>query len=259
MSMRRFVWLMIFALLFTAEAEGAVNLAERLQRETNKCLAKSELKQYVPYLKDSLRETLRGNWKFIKDAYDEKAEWSEALSRTAVDAVGYTVTPLLVDGVLATSDSKFAVILKEAELGIFCWEAGKEYFSYLKGDTTHEEFSEAMWKIAEHHVEGASVKILGYMISSAGATIISPAVIIAGNFAIQRIHDWYEFEQWKNTVYIDDIRAVLGDDLIRDFTIANPETHASFADTPRKPNIAEPEEHYNIINMKTRKGIIALE
>ena len=248
--MRRFVWLMIFALLFSADAEGAVNLAKKLQRETNKCLAMSELKQYVPYLKDGLKETLRGNWKFIKDAYDEKAEWSEALSQTAVDAVGYTVTPILIDGVLATSDSKFAVILKEADLGIFCWEAGKEYFSYLKGNTTQEEFSENMWKIAEHHVEEASVKILGYMISSAGMTIFSPAVIIAGNFAIQRVHEWYEFEQWKKTVYIDDIRAVLGDELIRDFTIANPETHASFFDIPNRPNIAEPEEHHSFINIE---------
>lgn len=244
--MRRLTFLLIAAFLFAAGNCEALSLAESVKHETSKCLAKSALKQYAPYLREGLKESMKRNWKFISDSYNDKAEWSDALSRSAVDAAGYTVTPILVDGLLASSKSKFAVILKEADIGIFCWDAGKEFFSYARGEITQKEFADSLRKSAISHAETIPVKIMGYVISASGFTFIAPAVIIAGEFAIERLHAWYEFELWRNTVCTDDIRAVLGDELVRVFHLANPE---------RRPTLSDPARHDTIASPKLRRSI----
>lgn len=239
MTGRKFCAAML-ALLVAFQAEGAVKLDKDLQRETRNLLLRSDLKGYAPYVKGGFIEALSGNWKFITNAYDDKAEWSDALTHTGADIAGYTLAPVIVDGLLASSESQFAILLKEAEVGVFCWSAGKEFFSYITGGITHSEFTGRLKSLSSDHVNNIPVKVIGFLVSRAGYSFISPVVIIAGSFAIQRVEEWYEFRRWKNTVYIDDIRAVLGDDLINAFTLANPERHPSLANPERRKSIAQP-------------------
>ena len=238
--MRRSLCVFLSLILIALEAEGAVNLEKDLRRETDRFLSQSDLKHYAPYVGDGFKEAVMGNWEFITDAYNDKAEWSQALSRTGTDIAGYTVTPVLVDGILATSKSQFAVILKEAEVGIFCWDLGREFFSYGKGDIKYDDLQNRLSRATTRELPMMSVKVLAYFIKTSGYSFLSPVVVIAGSFAIQRVHEWYEFQRWKNTVYVDDIRAVLGDELIRDFTIASPETRFNMAEPESRPSLANP-------------------
>ena len=64
----------ILVLLAAFQAEGAVKLEKDLKRETREALLRSELKSYAPYVGGGFIEALSGNWKFISDAYDDKAD-----------------------------------------------------------------------------------------------------------------------------------------------------------------------------------------
>ncbi|MBQ7168583.1 MAG: hypothetical protein IJR63_01605 [Synergistaceae bacterium] len=236
----------ILVLLAAFHAEGAVKLDKDLRRETRNLLLQSDLKSYAPYVGGGFIEALPGNWKFITDAYYDKAEWSDALTHTGADIAGYTIAPVIVDGLLASSESQFAILLKEAEAGVFCWSAGKEFFSYSTGGITHSEFTGRLKSLSSDYVKNIPVKILGFLASRAGCSFISPVVIIAGAFAVQRVEEWHEFQRWKNTVYVDDIRAILGDDLMRDFTLANPETRFNMADPEKRPSLANSERRKSI-------------
>ena len=219
-----------------------------------RAMAKSALKTFAPYALFGGITALAENWTFIKDAYDNKADWSRVLSRTGIDFAGYTVTPMVIDGVLAAAGKKVALAasLKGAgmgyTLGYFCWNAGKEYFSYSVGDISREEFARRMKAHAARGVEILPVNVLAYLVSGTGYTILVPAVIIAGGFAIQRVHAWYEAKRWRDCVYLDDVRAVLGEDMINAFTLAAPETRASLADPETRTSLANPERRSSLAN-----------
>ena len=227
-------------------AEGAVKPENNLPRETKRLLSKSELRSYAPYVGDGLKEAMKDNWRFILDAYGGKAEWPDALIQTGTDIAGYTVTPVLVDGVIAASKSQFSVILREAEIGIFCWSMGKEFFSYSKGDINYDTMRNRIAESAAKELPVMPVNVLAYLITKAGYSFLSPVVVIAGTFAIERVSDWYEFQRWKNTVYVEDIKAVLGEDLINVFNLASPEY---------RYNLADPETHSSLTNQEQRKSI----
>lgn len=246
--MRSLLCAIMLAVTTAFQAEGALRLEKDLKRETREALLKSELKSYAPYAGGGFIEALSGNWKFISNAYDDKAEWSDALTHTGADIAGYTLTPMIFDGLLASSESQFAILLKEAEAGVFCWSAGKEFFSYSTGSITHSEFTGRLKSLSSDYVKNIPVRILGFLVSKAGYSFISPVVIIAGSFAIQRVHEWHEFKRWQNTVYVDDIRAILGDNLINAFTLANPETHSSLANPETHSSLANPERRKSIAN-----------
>ena len=89
--------------------------------------------------------------------------------------------------------------------------------------------------------------ILAYMVSASGQTFFVPCVIIAGSFAIERVHQWYEDKRWLNTVYLDDERAILGEDLINLFNISNPE---------HRQNLVNPKKYNSVTNPKQRKNLI---
>ena len=228
-----------------------------VKNAVNKSLNKSALKNIAPYALFGAFKAISENWEFITDAYNNNSEWSKALTRTGIDFAGYTVTPMLIDGVFAAAGEKIALMtsLKSAgmgyTLGYFIWNAGKEFFSYQTGDISADISQEGFYnRIKEnitHEIELLPVNVLAYVISGTGYTIFVPVVIIAGSFAIQRIHSWHENKIWRNTVYIEDVRAILGDDLINAFTLINSEEGYNIANPERRSNIAEPERRRNFL------------
>ena len=247
--MRRILCVFLAVILIVPEAGGAVELDKELLRETNRALSQSELRRYVPYIGDALKESFKDNWEFVSDAYKGNAEWSDVLLRAGTDIAGYTVTPVLVDGVIAFTNSELAVVLKEADVGIFCWSMGRELFAYSKGEIKYNELKERLSETAVKEVSLMPVKVLAYFVSSAaGYSFLSPVIVIAGSFAIQRVREWHEFQRWKNTVCLDDVRKILGDDLINALTLANPEHRHNIADLEKRPSLAKPERRKSIAN-----------
>ena len=247
--MRRIICALLAVILIAPETEGAVEIEDELLRETNRELSRSALNQYVPYIGDSLKESMKDNWEFISDAYRGNAEWSDVIIRAGTDIAGYTVTPVLVDGVIAFSESEMAVILKEAEIGIFCWSMGREFFAYSRGEIKYDELKERLSDTFVKEVSIMPVKVLAYLVSSAaGYSFLSPVIMIAGSFAIKRAQEWHEFQRWKNTVCLDDVRKILGDDLINALTLATPEQRYNISDPERRSNLANPERRKSIAN-----------
>ncbi len=247
--MRRIICVLLAVILFVPETEGAAKLDKELLRETNRALLQSELKRYVPYIGDALKESFMDNWEFVSDAYRGSAELSDVLLRAGTDAAGYTVTPLLVDGIIAFTNSELAVVLREAEIGIFCWSMGREFFSYSKGEIKYDELRERLSETAVKEAPIMPVKVLAYFVSNAaGYSFLSPVIMIAGSFAIQRVREWHEFQRWKNTVCLDDVRKILGDDLINALTLANPEHRNNIADPETRPALTNPKRRKSLIN-----------
>ena len=236
----------------------ARNISE-VKAETQKSLMQSSLKNTAPYIKAGLLQSLAENWEIIRNAYDNKAEWSEALSRVGTDFAGYTAMPILTDGVIASAEDKIALVssLKNFglgnTLGCFCWNMGREFCSYQMGSISGNEFMSRAVRAAEM----IPVKVLAYIVSGTEYTLFVPVVIIGANFAFQRAHAWYEAKLWQNCIYIDDLKALLGEDLMNAFTMAEAERHYNLSEPERRSNIAEPERRYNTARPEGRKNITA--
>ena len=201
----------------------------------------------------------------LKDAWDGRAAWSKALTRTGLDFAGYTATPYLVDGVLTRLGGKsiIAASLKNAglgyTLGFFIWNAGKEYLAYQLGDISDEYYKNRMKQRGAQAVREAAmipVNMLVYKLIGSSGTFVVPAVIIGGSFAIQRIQQWYEDKQWRETITVEDAKAILGEDLMNEFTLLTPETRLNLADPERWATLAAPEERSSLIKPEERPNII---
>ena len=217
-----------------------------VRASTRKHLESSKLMDIAPYAMFGAKTALSENWQLIKDAYDNKAEWSQALSRTGLDFAGYTVTPVMIDGILASSGKRMTLMtsMKNAgtgyTLGFFCWNAGREFCSWQSGNISRDEFMSRIRHNAAREIEMIPVNVMAYLVAGTGHTFFVPAVIIGGKFAVQRVHEWYESKRWKKCIYTDDLRDILGDDLMNAFTIAEPEMRYNIAEPERRFNIAEP-------------------
>ena len=240
----------------TAEADKTAAMGKQM-RQSGKSLRK-----IAPYALAGGLMALSENWETLTDAWDGKSTWAKALTRTGVDFAGYTVIPYVVDGVLTqvAGKSVIAASLKNAgmgyTIGFFIWNAGKEYLAYQMGDISQEEFVTRMKQRGAQVGREASmvpVNMLLYkLISPTAGTFVVPLVIIGGSFAIQRVQNWYEDKVWMETIYLDDVKAMLGEDLINEFTLITPETRSSLADPERRANLAEPEERHSLANPEER-------
>lgn len=196
-----------------------------------------------------------------------EASWERALKRTAVDFVGYTVTPMLVDGVLCRVGKRFAAVmpLKNAGMGYtvgyFCWGMGKEFYAYQNGDISYEVFAERARQRGRNAVGAAlmvpvNMLVLKIVVAAGASPLFVPVVIIGGGVAIQRAQEWYEQKKWEDTIYLEDLVAFLGEDLIREFTLLDPARYPSLAAPERRDNLVEPEGRHSLIEPERRGGLI---
>ena len=74
--------------------------------------------------------------------------------------------------------------------------------------------------------------------------------------AIQRAQEWYERKKWENTIYLDDLVAFLGEDLIRELTLLDPARYPSLAAPERRANLAEPEERSSLLEPERRDSLL---
>ena len=219
---------------------------------------------------------LSENWETLTNAWDGKTTWAKALMRTGVDFAGYTAIPYVVDGVLTQIGGESVIVtsLKNAgmgyTLGFFIWNAGKEYLAYQIGDISQEDFVNRMkQRGAQAGGELVSVLLLSLIPNTAGeaagatsavtagttltlGTFVVPLVIVGSSFVIQRVQSWYEDKIWRETIYLDDVKAMLGEDLINEFTLITPETRPNLAEPEGRSNLAEPEERHSLANPEER-------
>ena len=242
-----------------AEDNRIAALKKQMRQDQN------ALKKLAPYALAGGLMALSENWEMLKDAWDGRAAWSKALTRTGLDFAGYTATPYLVDGVLTRLGGKsiIAASLKNAglgyTLGFFIWNAGKEYLAYQLGDISDEYYKNRMKQRGAQAVREAAmipVNMLVYKLIGSSGTFVVPAVIIGGSFAIQRIQQWYEDKQWRETITVEDAKAILGEDLMNEFTLLTPETRLNLADPERWATLAAPEERSSLIKPEERPNII---
>ena len=132
--------------------------------------------------------------------------------------------------------------------------------AYQTGDITHEEMWERInnrgKRAAVQSVVMLAIKIVG---GSLAGTVIMPVVIIGVGsgveYVLQRTEEWYQNKIWENTIYMDDVLAVLGPDLVEAFTLATPERRASLAEPERRPSLAEPERRSSLAEPERRDSL----
>ena len=235
----------------------------------NKMLAgmREKLKRTAPYMLGGAMMALSENWNDLSLAYRGEASWERALKRTAVDFAGYTVTPMLIDGILCRAGKRFAAVmpLKNAgmgyTIGYFCWGMGKEFYAYQNGDISYEVFAERARQRGQNAVGSAlmvpvNMLVLKIVVAAGTSPLFVPVVIVGGGMAIQRAQEWYERKKWEDTVYLEDLVAFLGEDLIREFTLLDPVRYPSLADPERRDNLAEPEGRPSLLDPVRRDSLL---
>jgi hypothetical protein len=231
---------------------------------------RQKIKQAAPYAIGGALMTISENWDILDAAYQGEEEWEKALKRTGIDFTGYTITPMMIDGALAKAGNKVALMasLKNAGMGYtvgyFIWGAGKEYYAYKTGDIAYDELVAHIKKrgigVASQTmmipVNALVLKIVG---GALAGPLIVPIVIIGGgygvSYAFQRASDWYQNKIWEQTIYVEDVIAILGPDLVEEFTLATPEKMTSLAAPERRDSLAVPEEQYNLTNPEPHSNI----
>ena len=235
----------------------------------NKMLAgmREKLKRTAPYMLGGAMMALSENWNDLSLAYRGEASWERALKRTAVDFAGYTVTPMLIDGIFCRVGKRFAAVmpLKNAgmgyTIGYFCWGMGKEFYAYQNGDISYETFAKRAQQRGKNAVGQTlmvpvNMLVLKIVVAAGASPIFVPVVIVGGGMAIQRAQEWYERKKWENTIYLDDLVAFLGEDLIRELTLLDPARYPSLADPERRANLAEPEERSSLLEPERRDSLL---
>ena len=251
-------------------------LAQTAEREMNDITAannkrlagmREKLKRTAPYMLSGAMMALSENWNDLSLAYRGESSWERALKQTAVDFAGYTVTPMLVDGILCRVGQRFAAVmpLKNAgmgyTIGYFCWGMGKEFYAYQNGDISYEVFAERARRHGQNAVGHAlmvpvNMLVLKIVVAAGASPIFVPVVIVGGGMAIQRAQEWYEQKKWENTIYLEDLVAFLGEDLIRELTLLDPERYPSLAAPERRANLAEPEGRHNLLEPERRGSLL---
>jgi hypothetical protein len=229
-----------------------------------------KIKLAAPYAVGGALMSVGENWDVLDAAYNGEEEWEKALKRTGLDFAGYTVTPIIVDSVLAKVGEKVALVtsLKNAGMGYtisyFIWGAGKEYISYQTGDIAYDELIErihqrgigAVKQTMMVPVNALVLKIVGGGLTG---TVIVPIVIIGGGYTLQRVGDWYQNKMWEQTIYVDDVVAILGPDLVEAFTLASPERRVSLTEPERRNSLTDPDEFYNLATPESHANIFGTE
>ena len=179
--------------------------------------------------------------------------------------MGYTATPAIVDAVLVSLPGKAQALiapLKDAGIGtiigIFIYGSGKECYSYVVGDISQETLMERLKIRGKSAVQQMAFIPVTAVLAKvcAGSPLLVPMIIIGGSFAWQKCQAYYEEQQWKNMVSIEDLRALLGDDFVREFSLLMPEERDNILEPLRRDNILESLKRDNLIEPLERDNIL---
>ena len=225
----------------------------------------SSFKKMSPYLIAGALQAGIENWEDIKDAWNGDKYWGKVLAKTGTDFVGYTATPAIVDAVLVSLPGKAQALiapLKDAGIGtiigIFIYGSGKECYSYVVGDISQETLMERLKIRGKSAVQQMAFIPVTAVLAKvcAGSPLLVPMIIIGGSFAWQKCQAYYEEQQWKNMVSIEDLRALLGDDFVREFSLLMPEERDNILEPLRRDNILESLKRDNLIEPLERDNIL---
>ena len=131
--------------------------------------------------------------------------------------------------------------------------------AYRLGDISDEYYKNRMKQRGSQAVREAAmipVNMLVYKLIGSSGTFVVPVVIIGGSFVIQRVQQWYEDKQWRETITVEDSKAILGEDLMHEFTLLTPEMRFNLAEPESRANLAAPEERRSLIKPEERPNII---
>ncbi|MGI6075868.1 MAG: hypothetical protein ACOYD9_05845 [Pyramidobacter sp.] len=234
--------------------------------------AKTALKNAAPGLIAGGLQAIGENWKDITAAWNGEKEWDEVLTKVGSDFAGYTLTPMIVDGVIAQLPNKMSVLLAPIKnagtrtiVGIFIFGAGKEFYSYYIGD---QDWDETVVQLKKR------TGTVGQQIVVYGATIIYnkvaavfltslavpapwiPVVIVAGSTVWQIGKDYLAKERWRQTIYVEDISGFLGEGFVREFHLLCPERRSNILDLEQSESIFEPEYRDNLLVPELRDNIL---
>lgn len=253
-----------------AELQKTIEAEAQKLETANRSMVTSvrkKMTQAVPYMVGGALMAAMDNWELLDAAYRNDESWEKALTHTGIDFAGYTVTPMLIDGVLCKAGEKVAVLmpLKNAGLGFtigyFCWGAGKEFYAYQTGDIAYDEMLVKIGQRAKVAASGTlmipvNMLVLKIVAGAGASTAFVPILIIGGGVAIQRAYAWYQEKIWENTIYVEDVVAMLGPDLVKEFTLLNPEKKDSLIDPQKRDNLLDPQKKPSLLEPEQKPNMI---
>lgn len=234
--------------------------------------AKIALKNAAPGIIAGGLQALGGNWQDVTAAWNGDKQWDDVLVKVGSDFAGYTLTPMIVNGLIAQLPDKASVLLAPLKqsgtgtiIGIFVFGAGKEFYAYYNGDQNWEKTVGHLKKKAV--IAGQQVAVYGATIvfNKVAATVLShllvpapwiPVAIVAGTQVWQIGKDYLEKERWRRTIYVEDIAGLLGESFVREFHLLCPERRNNILEPEERDNILAPEYRANILTPELRDNIL---
>lgn len=232
----------------------SIKEAEVLQQQKVASITRSFAKYaipgiIIPFFKD---------WGYICEAYKGYEDVKKVSLRVATDFVGYTVTPMIVQGFLAMAPKKGAVALLAGNLeqtgavfyiGYFIYESGKEVWAYQKGDIGKEEF---VHKITESCATIPVMLIVGKVaaitsLSSGPLGLLVPLAFVAGPYIFSREEQWYKDKKWADVLHVGDIEELYGSGLLNQFTFLQPEQQATILNPEQRETFLKPQKNDTIL------------
>lgn len=242
----------------------AYNTAQQNYQSTENANAGQQQKvasitrSFTKYAIPGIIISLFKDWGYICEAYKGYEDVKKVSLRVATDFVGYTVTPMIVQGFLAMAPKKGAVALLAGNLeqtgavfyiGYFIYESGKEVWAYQKGDIGKEEL---VHKITESCATIPVMLIVGKVaaitsLSSGPLGLLVPLAFVAGPYIFSREEQWYKDKKWADVLHVGDIEELYGSGLLNQFTFLQPEQQATILNPEQRETFLKPQKNDTIL------------
>ncbi|NCC61699.1 MAG: hypothetical protein EOM12_12350 [Verrucomicrobiae bacterium] len=235
------------------------------QKRSFAAAAKDSLKRVAPYLISGALLSVIENWGYIRMGMDREVDWGDVFTRVGTDFVGYSATPAIVQGTLVLIAGKESALILHAEkagvqflAGIFIYGTGKEVFGWYKGELTYEEMKDNIKGRASRAAWGAAMVPVAVVVGKVSSMIV-PVAIIVGPYIFQRGKEWYEEKQWEKILFVEDIEAMMGKDLMSSFSLLLPESAASLLQPEKTASIVSPQHSSSILEPERGPSLLTRE
>lgn len=233
--------------------------------------AKIALRNAAPGIIAGGLQALGENWKDVTAAWNGEKAWDDVLVKVGKDFAGYTLTPMIVNGVIVRLPDKLVLLapLKHSGtatiIGVFVFGASKDFYAYYRGDQNWEDTVAQLKKrtaaTAQQTAVFAATIVFNKVVSTALSYCLVPApwipvVIVAGPIVWQIGKDYLEKERRRQTIYVEDLIGLLGEGFVREFHLLCPEPRDNILEPEERDNILEPECRANILMPELRDNIL---